>query len=66
MNPPLILYLMFSVSLHQPGIETSFGPENLEGFVKKTDILVCFLPLTKETINIINHKKEPADKKQQP
>ncbi|PPR65937.1 MAG: Glyoxylate/hydroxypyruvate reductase A [Alphaproteobacteria bacterium MarineAlpha3_Bin7] len=40
----------------QPGIETSFGPENLEGFMKKTNILVCFLPLTKETVNIINHK----------
>lgn len=37
-----------------PGVEDFTGPEALDAFLKGTDILVCLLPLTPETENILN------------
>lgn len=37
-----------------PGIETFYGPEQLKPFLSKCEILVCLLPLTKDTENILN------------
>jgi len=36
------------------GIDTFHGPEGLEPFLAGTDILVCLLPFTPETENIVN------------
>lgn len=36
------------------GVETFAGPEALTDFLARTDILVCLLPLTGETRNILN------------
>ena len=37
-----------------PGIKSFSGPEGLNDFLAQTDILVCLLPLTAETENILN------------
>jgi len=36
------------------GIETYHGPERLAPFLARTEILVCLLPLTRETRHIVN------------
>lgn len=36
------------------GVTTFHGPDQLEDFLKHTNILVCLLPLTSETENILN------------
>lgn len=38
------------------GADCSAGPQGLKNFLAQTDILVCLLPLTTETENILNHK----------
>lgn len=37
-----------------PGITSFHGPEQLKSFLSECEILVCLLPLTKETENILN------------
>jgi glyoxylate/hydroxypyruvate reductase A len=37
-----------------PGIETYCGPADLEAFLRRTEILVCLLPLTPATREILN------------
>jgi glyoxylate/hydroxypyruvate reductase A len=37
-----------------PGIETFHGTEELDGFLRRTEILVCLLPLTRDTEAILN------------
>jgi glyoxylate/hydroxypyruvate reductase A len=37
-----------------PGIESFHGATQLEGFLRRTDILVCLLPLTAATRHILN------------
>jgi len=37
-----------------PGIETFHGPDGLEPFLRRTEILVCLLPATTETRGILN------------
>lgn len=37
-----------------PGMDDFTGPENLEPFLRETDILVCLLPLTPQTQDILN------------
>lgn len=39
-----------------PGIEGFHGPEGLDRFLGRTEILVCLLPLTPETRGIINRQ----------
>jgi glyoxylate/hydroxypyruvate reductase A len=39
-----------------PGIEAFVGPEGLEPFLARTETLVCLLPLTPETKDILNAK----------
>ncbi|MDP9137934.1 MAG: NAD(P)-binding domain-containing protein, partial [Pseudomonadota bacterium] len=39
---------------HAEGIATFTGREELDGFLAQTDILVCLLPLTRETAGILN------------
>ena len=36
------------------GVETFFGEDQLPGFLSRSDFLVCLLPLTSETENILN------------
>lgn len=36
------------------GVECYYGDEGLEAFVKKTDILICLLPLTAETQGLLD------------
>ena len=36
------------------GLDSFHGQEQLDNFLKKTDILICLLPLTSETENILN------------
>ncbi|WP_299707911.1 glyoxylate/hydroxypyruvate reductase A [uncultured Pontibacter sp.] len=36
------------------GIGTYAGPEELEAFLSKSDILICLLPLTKKTSGVLN------------
>jgi glyoxylate/hydroxypyruvate reductase A len=46
------------------GINTFFGEKQLEDFLKNLDVLVCLLPLTSETENILNKslfQKLPKD-----
>ena len=46
------------------GIKTFHGSEQLDEFLKQSNILVCLLPLTSETKNILNKdlfKKLPED-----
>ena len=38
----------------RPGIKTFAGTEQLDDFLKETEILVCLLPLTEETTGILN------------
>jgi glyoxylate/hydroxypyruvate reductase len=38
------------------GVTTFHGTEGLEPFLNQTDILICLLPLTDETKNILNQK----------
>ena len=38
------------------GIETYHGPEGLAPFLARTEILVCLLPLTRETRHIVNRE----------
>ncbi|WP_020590858.1 2-hydroxyacid dehydrogenase [Kiloniella laminariae] len=55
-------YLGFDVSgwsrsrRERPGIKTFAGKEQLPAFLKNTEILVCLLPLTEETTNILNRE----------
>jgi glyoxylate/hydroxypyruvate reductase A len=37
-----------------PGVESFAGPDELDAFLARTDILVCLLPATPETRHIIN------------
>lgn len=37
-----------------PGVATYHGPEGLDAFLARTDILVCLLPLTPETQDILD------------
>ncbi len=37
-----------------PGVEEFIGSESLDSFLEDTDILVCLLPLTAQTENILN------------
>lgn len=39
------------------GISTYYGSEGLQESLKKADIVVCLLPLTKETKNLLNKEK---------
>lgn len=39
-----------------PGVESFHGMEHLKSFLSGCDILVCLLPLTPETENILNHE----------
>ncbi len=39
-----------------PGVESFAGPGELAGFLARTDILVCLVPLTKATDGIVNAK----------
>ena len=39
-----------------PNVQSFHGPENLKPFLNRTDILICLLPMTKETNGIINKK----------
>jgi len=39
-----------------PGVTSFFGWDQLAGFLNRTEILVCLLPLTEETTGIINAK----------
>lgn len=39
-----------------PGIETYAGPDELDSFLARTDILVCLLPDTPETRHLLNAK----------
>jgi len=41
---------------HVKDIESFYGKNSLEDFLKRTDILICLLPLTAETQGIINKK----------
>ena len=46
------------------GVNTFYGKEQLDDFLKNSDILVCLLPLTSETENILNKElfqKLPKD-----
>jgi len=38
----------------RPGIATFHGPRGLSPFLKRSDILICLLPLTPETAGILN------------
>ncbi|MGH9321229.1 MAG: 2-hydroxyacid dehydrogenase [Vicinamibacteria bacterium] len=37
-----------------PGVKNFHGPEGLKPFLRRTEILVCLLPLTSETADILN------------
>lgn len=37
-----------------PGIESFAGPDGLPAFLARTDILICLLPLTRDTAGILN------------
>lgn len=39
-----------------PGIETFHGPDGLTSLARQSDILVCLLPLTRETVGIMDAK----------
>ena len=39
-----------------PNVLNFYGPEGLKRFLKRTDILICLLPMTTETYGIINKK----------
>jgi glyoxylate/hydroxypyruvate reductase A len=39
-----------------PGIESFHGPEGLNALARRSDILVCLLPLTRETTGILDAK----------
>lgn len=39
-----------------PGVECFAGPGQLDAFLRGTRVLVCLLPLTADTVNIMNHQ----------